>query len=88
MIKKDRVRKMKKFSTYAFWVGLSSAIVIFLEDIETLLGVNINTQLIENLILSFCGILVVLGIVVKDKKKEEDLTTNNNDTDDEDIVER
>ena len=61
---------MKKYSNYAFWVGLASAVVIFLEDFEKLLGIDINTNLVESLILSFCGILVVLGIVVKDKKSD------------------
>ncbi|MBE5734881.1 MAG: hypothetical protein E7361_00285 [Clostridiales bacterium] len=74
---------MKKYSSYAFWVGLASAIVIFLEDIEALLGIDINTKLIESLILSFCGILIVLGIVVKDKKV--DSVSKTNDTDDNNI---
>ena len=74
---------MKKYSSYAFWVGLASAIVIFLEDIEALLGIDINTKLIESLILSFCGILIVLGIVVKDKKV--DSVSRTNDADDNNI---
>ena len=56
---------MKKFSSYAFWLAFVGALVVFLEDIEALLGIDINTTLIESVILSFCGILVVLGVVTK-----------------------
>jgi len=73
---------MKKCSNYAFWVGLASAVVIFLEDIERLIGIDINTSLIESLILSFCGILVVLGIVVKDKN---DINTTSEDESDTEV---
>ncbi len=71
---------MKKYSNYAFWVGLASAVVIFLEDIERLIGIDINTSLIESLILSFCGILVVLGIVVKDKNDIDTMSEDKSDT--------
>ena len=56
---------MKKFKNYAFWVALAGAIVVFLENLESMLGVSIDESLVESLILSFCGILVVLGIVTK-----------------------
>ena len=56
---------MKRFSNYAFWVALSGAVAVFLEDISNCLGLSINVSVIESLILSFCGVLVVLGIVNK-----------------------
>ncbi len=65
---------MKKFKNYAFWVVLAGAIVVFLENLESMLCVDIDEALIESLILSFCGILVVLGIVTK---SDEDTQTIN-----------
>ena len=60
---------MKKlFKSYSFWAAFSCAIAVFLEDFSNLLNLDINVSLIESLIMSFCGVLVVLGIV---NKKEE-----------------
>lgn len=56
---------MKKFKTYAFWVALSSAIVILMQSLGKLFGFEIESVLVENVIMSICGILVVLGIVTK-----------------------
>ena len=33
---------MKKFSNYAFWIAFVGALVVFLEDIESLFGIDIN----------------------------------------------
>ncbi len=64
---------MKKYSTYAFWVALASAMVVFLEDIVKVFGISINTSSVENLILSFCGLLVALGIVNKADSNNDNL---------------
>ena len=69
---------MKKYSTYAFWVALASSLVVFLDDIANIFGININTTSVENLILSFCGILVALGIINKSE--------NSSNSDDDDIM--
>lgn len=68
---------MKKISSYAFWVALSGAVAVFLEDISNILGLSINVSVVESLILSFCGVLVVLGIV---NKKEENSQNSTIDT--------
>jgi len=56
---------MSRFKTYAFWVALSSAIVILIQNLGKLLGFEIESGIIENVIMSICGVLVVLGIVSK-----------------------
>ena len=65
---------MKKlFKSYSFWAALSCAVAIFLEDLSELLNLDINVSLVESVIMSFCGVLVVLGIVnKKDNQKKED----------------
>ena len=55
---------MKRVKTYAFWVALSSAVVILVQSIANLFGFSIDSSTIENVIMSICGVLVVLGIVV------------------------
>lgn len=52
-----------RFKTYAFWVALSSAVVILVQSLGKLFGFEIESSTIENIIMSICGVLVVLGIV-------------------------
>ena len=54
-----------KIKSYTFWIGLSGAVVILVQSIGKLFGLNIEGSLIENVIMSICGVLVVLGIVTK-----------------------
>ena len=58
---------INKSSTYAFWVGLSSAIVVLVESIGKMFGFEVMGDVIEEFIMSVCGVLVVLGFVTKDK---------------------
>lgn len=60
---------MNRFKTYAFWVALSSAIVILIQNIGKLFGFEVESGIIESLIMSICGILVVLGIVTKSSEE-------------------
>ena len=62
---------MKKFRSYSFWVSLTSAILILLQSIAKIFGFEIENDLIENFIMSICGVLVVFGIVVAPNKTEK-----------------
>ena len=73
---------MNRFKTYAFWVALSSAIVILIQNLGKLFGFEIESGIIENVIMSICRILVVLGIVSKggsDIDNSEEKGLNNSD---------
>ena len=65
---------MNRFKTYAFWLALSSAVVILVQSLGNLFGFEIESSVIENVIMSICGVLVVLGIVTK---KTEPLNVEN-----------
>ena len=52
-----------RVKTYAFWVALSSAVVVLVQSIGKLFGFEIESSTIENVIMSICGVLIVLGIV-------------------------
>ena len=72
---------LNKASSYAFWVGLSSAIVVLIESMGNLFGFSIDGSLITEFIMSICGVLVVLGFVTKDNKsKLEDDTKKDIDS--------
>ena len=62
---------MNKIKTYAFWMALSSAMVILVQSVGKLFGFEIDGGTIENVIMSICGVLVVLGIVTKQNTVEE-----------------
>ena len=61
---------MKKFRNYSFWVSLTSAVLILIQSISKIFGFEVENDLIENLIMSICGVLVVFGIVVAPNKTE------------------
>ena len=65
---------MKRFKQYSFWVSLSGAIILFVQVLGRLFNFIPNNELINDLIMSFAGILVVLGIVSKPTDEDDDNT--------------
>lgn len=61
----------KKFRTTSFWLGLSGAVVIVLETLSNIIGINLHSKEVEAIILSICSALVLLGIVTKKDVKDE-----------------
>jgi len=55
---KDRIK------TYNFWVSLASAILLIVNTLGKQLNFSIDENLYNDLFTSFCGILVLLGIIV------------------------
>ena len=70
------MKKLKKLiSNYGFWTGLSAAVVMLATSISKACGVSIDNKVIEDIIMSVCGILVVFGIVsIPPTKKEQTQT--------------
>lgn len=66
-----------RFKTYAFWVALSSAVVILVQSFGKLFGFEIESSTIENVIMSICGVLVVLGIVTGSGENNHDDQSDN-----------
>lgn len=60
-----------KIRTTSFWLGLSGAIVIILETISSILGLNLYSKEIESIILSICSALVMVGIITKKNVSDE-----------------
>ena len=60
---KDRIK------SYGFWTALSGAVVILAQSIAKCFGLEIEEELISNIIMSICGVLVVFGVVTMPNKK-------------------
>lgn len=68
-----------KFSSYSFWIAVSGAVVIFLKNLLQVFGVSFDTTAFETIVVSLCGVLVVLGVLTKDKDEKTNLEENKND---------
>lgn len=60
-----------KIRTTSFWLGLSGAIVIILETVSKVVGLNLYSKEIESIILSICSALVMVGIITKKNVTDE-----------------
>lgn len=63
--------KNNKFSSYSFWIAVSGAVVIFLKNLLQVFGVPFDSSTFETIVVSLCGVLVVLGVLTKEKNTEE-----------------
>lgn len=77
----------KKFSSYAFWVSLSAAVVILINALGRAFGFSIENKVVEDCIMALAGVLVVLGIVSgkTDGNKNSDENGNEHEIENEDI---
>ncbi|MDD4408605.1 MAG: phage holin [Clostridia bacterium] len=63
---KDRVK------SYKFWVALSASLIILLQTLGEAFGFTISEKVIDGIVMGFCSILVVLGIVEHPADKNND----------------
>lgn len=71
------------FKNYGFWVSLSSAVVVLVEAIGRACGFIPDGQLVNDIIMSVAGVLVVLGVVTmpaSEKNKTDETKTNKEET--------
>ena len=77
-----------RFKTYAFWVALSSAVVVLVQSLGKLFGFEIESSVVENVIMSICGVLIVLGIVTNNDSGGDDDGGQNPDISSDDESQR
>ncbi len=70
----------KKLRTTSFWLGVIGAIIIVLESITQVFGVELYSKQVESILLAVCSAMVLLGIITK--KNEND----NTDSSSEDLL--
>lgn len=77
----------EKMKSYSFWVSFSGALIIFLNCLGNIFHFQIQNEVVEDVIMSIAGLLVVLGFVTKetgdeseeDEKQEIDKTNKDED---------
>ncbi|MBO5310315.1 MAG: hypothetical protein J6A98_03870 [Clostridia bacterium] len=67
----------ERLKSYKFWVALSGAVVIFVKALGQAFGFEISADVVDGVIMGFCGILVAMGLVEKPAKT----TAENDDPD-------
>lgn len=72
----------QKLKSYTFWVALVSAIILVIEEVCKLFGWGVDVGIIENIMLSICGVFVVLGIITKSNSKSENENCKDKTTED------
>lgn len=60
---------MNKLKTTGFWISLTGAVILVLQVIGGAFGFKINSELINNLVSSICGVLVIVGVLIPSKQK-------------------
>ena len=74
-----------KIKKYSFWTGLSAAVVMLCNAIAKCFGFSINDQIIEDVIMSICGVLVAFGVVCMPIKKDTEETQEEDEIDTIDV---
>ena len=78
---------MKRIKSYKFWVAVCGAVVVFGKTLAEALGCEFDTEAVNAVLLSFCGVMSAIGIIEKPNdsaSKEQDPTAPNEKNDPED----
>lgn len=71
MIKKLHPKTKKKIKTTVFWSGITSALLIFIQNIALTFGYDIPTLLLAHIftsVNSLLGFLALLGVLIDSKE--------------------
>ena len=60
----------KRIKKYSFWTGLAASLVVLMNVISKAFGFSIDNKLVEDIIMSICGVLMALGIVCRPTQKD------------------
>lgn len=67
----------KKIKQYSFWTGLAGAVVILLTALSNAFGFEFEHQIVTDIIMAICGVLVVFGVVNAPLNTNQEDETNN-----------
>ncbi len=68
-----------RFKNYGFWVSLSAALIVLLNAFGNAFGFKIENQIVEDIVLSVAGLLVVFGVVTMNKPNDNNPDENDDD---------
>lgn len=74
-----------RIKSYSFWTSLSAAVILLVNSIGNMFGFSIEDKLISNIIMSTCGVLVVLGVVSAPTKADEKESEELNEANEEEV---
>lgn len=63
----------KRIKQYSFWTGLSAALVILIGSIAKAFGFHFKEEIVSEIIMAICGVLVVFGVVNAPCKEDEEI---------------
>lgn len=66
----------ERMKSYSFWVSFSGALIIFLNCLGNIFNFKIQNEVVEDVIMSIAGLLVVLGFVSKETTSDEDTNSS------------
>lgn len=61
----------EKIKTTSFWLSVGSSVVLIVDCLSDLFGFSICSQIIEDLVVCVCTILVLFGVVTKKKTSDK-----------------
>lgn len=76
----------ERMKSYSFWVSFSGALIIFINCLGRIFNFQIENEIVEDVIMSIAGLLVVLGFVTKETKDNEDKLENIEEESSEGVV--
>ena len=62
----------ERIKSYSFWVSFSGALIIFINCLGRIFNFQIENEIVEDVIMSIAGLLVVLGFVTKESNDSEE----------------
>ena len=77
----------KRIKQYSFWTGLSAARVFLIGSIAKAFGFHFKEEIVSEIIMAICGVLVVFGVVNAPFKEDEE-TEKKDETSDEEKPEQ
>ncbi len=68
---------LERMKHYSFWLSFSGALIVFINCLGKIFNFEIENEIVENVIMSIAGLLVVFGLVTKDGGNKGDGTAVN-----------
>ncbi len=75
-----------RFRSTGFWLSLTGAILIVIQQLGISFGFNVNSELVNGIVSSVCGCLVMLGILIPTKQDNQIVYPDINLEEDDDNV--
>ena len=71
-----------KFKSYSFWMSVTGAVILVLNNIGKVCGFTVNDIVFTEIVDSICGVLILFGVITISK---DDKTNADDNSLDEDI---